>query len=242
MVKSTLATALFTALSAAGLLASIAGCSGGGGSSASTTSAPANPEVPVASFALIPARVVRSALCEDEISGLGGCVGINQQAEMPRLIPLEQQTPTDAAIIPFARRTGTTGEVHTAQTIGTLYEIDAHSFAQTRPNSAQIGIYVNTIDRNTQVPATSVNPLYQFVTTPPGPGETDRRLMPWKDSVARDVELSFGLTVKVMQRANDQSYAQSHPVIELIDTSSRRNFYITLAAAAVTRQGACPGM
>ena len=212
----------------------ISGCGGGGGSTASDQPPPPIVEMPIASFTLIPARVVRSALCEDEITGLGGCVGINQQPEMPRIIPLSQQTPTDPAVVPFSRRTGATGDVHTAQTAGGLYEIDGRSFAQTKVNSSEIGIYVNGFDRTTSIPATSVNPIYQFATTPPAPGEADRRIMPWKDNVNRDIELSFGLLIKIMQRMNDQGYAQSHPVIELIDTKSRRNFYITIGAAAVT--------
>ena len=212
----------------------ISGCGGGGGSTASDQPPPPIVEMPIASFTLIPARVVRSALCEDEITGLGGCVGINQQPEMPRIIPLSQQTPTDPAVVPFSRRTGATGDVHTAQTAGGLYEIDGRSFAQTKVNSSEIGIYVNGFDRTTSIPATSVNPIYQFTTTPPALGDADRRIMPWKDNVNRDIELSFGLLIKIMQRMNDQAYAQSHPVIELIDTKSRRNFYITIGAAAVT--------
>ena len=207
------------------------GC-GGGNSTADKSAAPP-PLLQVVTFTLIPARVVRSALCEDEITGLGGCVGINQQAEMPRIIVQNQQVPTDPAVIPFTRRTGSNGDVHTAQTIGTLYEIDNHSFAQTKTGSAEIGIHVNAIDLSTAIPATSVNPLYQFTTTPPAQGEADRRIMPWRDTVDRDVELSFELTVKTMQRANESGYAQSHPVIELIDTKGRRNFYITIGAAAV---------
>ena len=209
-------------------------CGGGGGSTTGDNSAPPTAEQPITSFTLVPARVVRSAICEDEITGLGGCVGINQQPEMPRIIALNQQTPTDPAVIPFSRRTGTSGDVHTAQTAVSLYEVDTRSFAQTRVNASEIGIFVNSIDMSTSIPATSVNPIYQFTTTPPGPGQTDRRVMPWSDSVQRDIELSFGLFVKTMQRAVDQGSAQSHPVIELIDTKSRRNFYITIGAASAT--------
>ncbi|MBL8522308.1 MAG: hypothetical protein JNN20_01330 [Betaproteobacteria bacterium] len=218
----------------------LVGCGGGGGDSAPTSPPPpATPtETLVATYTVVPARVVRSALCEDEVTGLGGCVGINQQPEMPRIIPLDQQVPTDPLVIPFTRRTGTSGQVHTAQTGGTLYEIDARSFAQTKAASSEIGLYVNTVDRSTAIPATSVNPLYQFTTTPPSGGEVDRRVMPWRDGVTRDLELSFEILVKTFRRTagqtNDQSFAQSHPVIELIDTRSRRNFYLTIGAASVS--------
>ena len=52
--------------------------------------------------------------------------------------------------------------------------------------------------------------------------------------VGNGVTAAAPMLIKIMQRMNDQAYAQSHPVIELIDTKSRRNFYITIGAAAVT--------
>jgi hypothetical protein len=188
-------------------------------------------EVLIASYKLIPTRVAPSALCEDEITGLGGCIGINQQPEMPRLVRLAEQVPSDPASPPFTRQTGKSGDAYTAQTVGTWYEVDLHSFAQCQDGSAEMGIHVNAVDRNTAIPATSVNPLYQFTTTPPAAGTADQRVMPWRDGTIRDVEISFELLVKVM-RASSPGVAQSHPVLELIDTRSRRNFYITFGAAA----------
>ena len=87
----------------------LSACGGGGGSTTGDNPAPPTAEQPIASYTLVPARVVRSAICEDEITGLGGCVGINQQAEMPRIIALNQQTQTDPAVVPFSRRTGKIG-------------------------------------------------------------------------------------------------------------------------------------
>ena len=216
----------------AGLL--IVSACGGGSSTTGDSPPPPVADTSMVSFTLIAARVVRSARCEDEITGLGGCVGINQQPEMPRIIPMNPQTPTDAATLTFVRRTGSAGDVHTAQTAASVDDIDTHSFAQTKPNSAEIGIYVSGLDLDTLIPATSVNPIYQFTTTPPAAGAPDRRIMPWKDNVSRDIELSFGLLIRTMQRANERGQAQSHPVIEMIDTRSRRNFYITIGAAATT--------
>lgn len=222
------------------LMLALAGCGGGGGDAPSAAPPPSNTETLVATYTVVPARVVRSALCEDEITGLGGCVGINQQADMPRVIPLAQQSPPDPAVVPFTRRTGMTGDVYTAQFNGSLQDIDAHSFAQLRANSGEIGIYVNSIDRSTAIPATSLNPLYQFITTPPAAGEADRRVMPWKDNASRDLELSFELSVKTFRRDTAQGFAQSHPTIELIDTRSRRNFYLTLGVASVASHPARP--
>lgn len=224
--------------SAAALLSMIlAGCgAGGGGDPAGLPVMPSEPGV--TSYTIVPGRVTPSALCEDEITGLGSCVGINQQPDMINTVIVP--APSDPAAALFSRRTGTTGILHTAQAPADLAAIDAHSFVQLKSNSAEIGIYVNGIDRNTAIPATSVNPLYQFVTTPPAAGKADQRVMPWRDGVARDLELSFDLTVKTMRRADPQGFSQSHPVIELIDTVSRRNFYITLGAAAIAPFPATP--
>ncbi len=218
----------------------LAGCGDGSGDAPSAAPPPSNTETLLASYTVVPARVARSALCEDEITGLGGCVGINQQPDMSRVIPLARQTPADPAVMPFTRRTGVTGDVYTAQGSDSLQDVDAHSFAQLRANSGEIGIYVNSIDRSTAIPATSVNPLYQFTTTPPAGSEPDRRVMPWKDNTSRDLELSFELAVKTFRRDTAQGFAQSHPTIELIDSRSRRNFYLTLGVASVASHPARP--
>ena len=55
--------------------------------------------------------------------------------------------------------------------------------------------------------------------------------MPWRDGIVRNLELSFDLSVAYVRRADDASHAISHPRLELIDTGSRRNLYITLAGA-----------
>jgi len=221
----------------AAILLSLMQASCGGGSSSGTPVTPADPAI--TSYTIVPSRVAPSAQCEDEITGLGSCVGINQQPDMPNTV-IVGTAPADPATALFTRRTGTTGTLRTAQSPNDLTAIDAHSFVQLKNNSAEIGIYVNGLDRNTAIPATSVNPLYQFFTTPPAAGAIDQRVMPWKDGVARDLELSFDLTVRTMRRADAQGFSQSHPVIELIDTVSRRNFYITLGAAAIQPFPATP--
>lgn len=210
----------------------LAGC-GSSGESGTPANRGTLSEPAITSYTIIPTRVAPSVLCEDEIAGLGSCVGINQQPDMTNTVILLGPAPTDPNTALFIRRTGTTGTLRTAQPPADLAAIDMHSFVQLKSNSAEIGIYVNGIDRNTVIPATSVNPLYQFATTPATAGAADQRLMPWKDGIARDLELSFDLTVKTMRRANAQGFSQSHPVIELIDTVSRRNFYITVGAAAI---------
>ena len=55
--------------------------------------------------------------------------------------------------------------------------------------------------------------------------------MPWRDGIVRTLELSFNLEVSYVRRADEGSHAISHPTLELIDTRSRTNLYITLGGA-----------
>lgn len=186
-------------------------------------------EVPIAAYAIHADRVVDSAICEDESGPRGACVAVNQQAPMPRIIPAATQSLVFTyPNAPFTRRTGAYGaDIHTAQTSLGYSEVDSHSFVQL--SNAGFGIYVNSRDINSAaIQATSVNPIYQFSTRPPpDPAAADLRVMPWKDRFSLDVEISFLVRVQTLLRGAD-GHAIAHPVIELIDTKSRRNLYITI--------------
>ena len=129
--------------------------------------------------------------------------------------------------------TNTQGDIKTFVDSNSLNEITKHSFVVLPSDFVGQGIYVNSRDRTTSplIPYMSINPLFQFVTTPPLPNEADKRLMPWRDGKTRNIELSFDLTIAYMRRADDGSHIVSHPTLELIDTLSRRNLYITIAGA-----------
>ncbi len=191
-------------------------------------------EVPSATYVMRTNRVEESGVCENESLVLGGCVGVNQQVPMRRVITVAEQQYLSYpnASTPFYRRTGIQYvNVLTAQTSNDQAVVDTRSFVQMSlsSNNANFGIYVNSQDINsTAIPATSINPIYQFSTqTPLGAAAQDLRLMPWKDRLSFDIEISFQVTVKTLLRRSD-GHAIAHPVIELTDTKSRRNFYITI--------------
>ncbi len=186
-------------------------------------------------------KVLPSTECENESLNLGACVGLNQTPVMPYLVPASAQIPPSGSSESPSTQvpqffTGAQGDLRTFVNSTLLDEITRHSFVVLPGNFTGHGIYVNSRDRTTSplIPYMSINPLYQFVTTPPAGSETDRRLMPWRDGIVRNIELSFDLTVAYVRRADEGSHAISHPTLELIDTRTRRNLYITVGVAQTT--------
>jgi hypothetical protein len=182
-------------------------------------------------------QVLQSQECENESLRLGSCVGLNQTVGLPFRLPSSSQSGSigGAALAtqtPYYL-THADGDVVTSVQSAFVGDVTQHSFVVLDPTSRINGFYVNARDRTTgpELPYMSINPLYQFVTTPPNQNESDRRVMPWRDSIVRVLELSFYLDVAHVRRADAGSHAISHPTLELIDTRSRRNLYITLAGA-----------
>ena len=200
---------------------------------------------PVATYLINATKVLPSAECEDESRNLGSCVALNQTPLLPILVPTDVQLPPYAAAtngntVPLGRlprfATIPDGDIVTLVDSPLLSDITAHSFVQLPRSGVSypfVGVYVNSQDRTTspQIPYMSINPLYQFVTSPPATNEADRRVRPWRDGTLSTLVLSFSLDVTFIRRADEASHAISHPTLELIDTRSRRNIYITLAGA-----------
>jgi hypothetical protein len=200
---------------------------------------------PLASYEMSATKVLPSAQCEDESQNLGACVALNQAPVMPVTVPSNTQLPPYIRgpidnPMPLGRlprfATIPEGDIVTPVKSPLLSEITSHSFVQLTPGLVSypfVGVYVNSRDRTSspQFPYMSINPLYQFVTTPPARNDADKRVMPWRDDIVRILELSFSLDITFVRRADEGSHAISHPTLELIDTRSRRNIYITLAGA-----------
>lgn len=206
------------------VVATLLGCGGGGGSSTSVPSTPSTTYYTVKST-----HVMSPKNCPTNVGLVGGCVDVNQQVSQFNVL----NVPTTALFLTdgfFTRKTGATGLVYTAQNTNDIFEAETHSFVQLK-DTPDIGIYVNGIDINTSIGATSINPIYHFA---------DQALMPWK-SPAADIELSFNLAVKTMRRTDKlNGYSQSHPVLELVDTRSKLHLYITLGVAAITPMSTTP--
>lgn len=182
-------------------------------------------------------QVLQSQECENESLHLGSCVGLNQTIGLPFLLPLNLQSRSNGGAALLTQTTNyltrAEGDVLTSVQSAFIDDVTKHSFVVLDPTSRINGFYVNARDRTSgpELPYMSINPLYQFVTTPPNQNEADKRVMPWRDSVVRVLELSFELDVAYVRRADPASHAISHPALELIDTRSRRNLYVTLAGA-----------
>ena len=185
-----------------------------------------------------------SAECEDESRSLGSCMALNQTPLLPFMVPSKAQMPpyvlgpSDNNPTPLGRlprfANFAVGDIVTLVNSPLLSDITAHSFVQIANGIfPAVGMYVNSRDRTTspEIPYMSINPIYQLVTSPPATNEADRREMPWRGNTAFILELSFSLDVTFIRRADEASHAISHPTLELIDTRSRRNIYITLAGA-----------
>ncbi len=193
------------------------------------------------SYQIDTSKVLKSELCENESLNLGPCIGLNQTADLPILVHRHEQVLPHPFVFPRTPipvlLTGVEGDIRTSVNSTYAPDIAEHSFVQIPPgygNFPGLGIYVNSRDRMASalmpVPtAMSINPLYQFITTPPKENEADKRVMPWRDGNIRTLELSFNLQINHVRRGDSESHAISHPTLELIDTRSRRNLYITLA-------------
>jgi hypothetical protein len=162
---------------------------------------------------------------------------VSQSAQVPALFdPIAGFPPVPVApTVPVAPRpsffTGTEGDIITPVNSLRLDDITQRSFI-VGSVSALTGFYVNSRDRNSSNSSyVSIRPLYQFQTTAPQNGEADPRVMPWRDGIARNLELSFGLRVAYVRRADEGSHAISHPTVELLDTRSRRNIYVSIGVA-----------
>lgn len=206
---------------------------------------------PLAGYELLSQDVMPSAECEDESVRQGPCIALNQlprfayrhDGAFPSLatIPGSPFPPAPPPAAYLAQSlTGVFGQIVSPIAGPFPGEVLEHSFIQVPPiagaSSAGFGIYLHGRDfvPNPEFPdvnALSINPIYQFSTAAPEPGASDRRLMPWSTRAERRIRLQFDLGIAHVRRHVQSDHAISHPVIELYDTKSHQNLYITIGAA-----------
>jgi len=195
---------------------------------------PTTVEIPIKAFTVeIPLehRILPSAQCEDEAQGLGSCLAVNNLAP-----PSQRMGPYDGVLTGvFANLTG-------------VYSPDVYSpgggYGATPQAVAQgvfvsgagnwVGIHVVTRDRAPWTYA-SINPLYQFRTTPPA-GGADERFFPFAEGDASpptELSIHFGLHVRKVAVHDGTSHAYGHPTIEFIDSTSGQHLYFTVLAYGV---------
>lgn len=200
-------------------------------------------EVPIKAFKVeIPLehRILPSAQCEDESQGLGACLAVNNVAA-----PSQRMGPYDINLTGvFGNVTG----VHSTQVYapGGGYGATPEAIAQgvfvngvgVNGVAIWVGIHVDTRDRAPWTYA-SINPLYQFRTTP-HPGGADERFFPFADddsSPPTELSIYFGLNVRKVAVHDGTSYAYGHPTIEFIDSTSGQHLYFTVLAYGIDNGG-----
>lgn len=220
---------------------------------------------PMAGYGIAANSVVDAATCRADISttpptagtsnATAGCIVVSQQPPMTHFVtvPKIYYQPENIAAHPYCEKlggcyfgSGPVGDLFTAQSSSSLFDVVGHSFVQmsTQPGSraSVFGIYVNAVDTfpfNTGSP--SVNPTFYFSTkappSPPTPGAQDPRVMPWKSPFRIDVEFAaYDLQIKTLVRGLG-GHAIAHPILELLDTKSGHNIYVTVGAASGEAQG-----
>lgn len=196
------------------------------------------------SFKIATEQVRPSSECEDEAINLGPCVATNQ---LPRFtnrvaswLPPFWVTKDPAYSERYTQITGFDGNVFTAQAPNDPDAVALHSFAQTLHIGDQLfGIHVNHIDRTVGFLA-SINPLYQFGTTPPPAGATDKRLLPWLYPNENQIEVSFDLSIRTIRLLNPESLAGGHPTLQFMDMTNGQHFYVTLGTFGTGTAGKPP--
>ena len=218
---------------------------------------------PMAAYGVATASVVDSATCRADTTtspptagtsiANAGCVVVSQQLPMTRDVPVQNgiYRPENIATYPYCDRVGACyfgspafGDIFTAQTSASLADIANHSFVLTSTfqplqRAGTFGIYVNAVDTYpVTAGSTSVNPTFYFSTRPPvAPAGPDPRVMPWKSPFQIDVEIVlYELQVKTLVRRLG-AHAIAHPIIELFDTKSGHNVYVTIGVVSGEPQG-----
>jgi hypothetical protein len=184
-------------------------------------------EVPLKSFdVVIPleSRILPSAVCEDESINLGPCMAINSLA--PPTVPVRLDPFTSQA---FGRLSGLlTGLVYADAVPAPVSDEFAAEHVFVMGTGDLIGIHVVTSDRPAGSYA-SVNPLYQFRTTP-GPNGVDERFFPFLEAAGTELSIRFALKVTKVAVRDASSHAYGHPTVEFIDTRSGQHLYFTALA------------
>jgi len=184
-------------------------------------------------FVIASHQIRPSAECENQAINLGPCIALNQLPIMPNRVTgylppswvvRNPDYPVEANAV-----TGLDAhEIHTAYPTTDRMAVVTHSFVQI-DRADVFGIHVNSRER-TAGNLSSINPLYQFITTAPAAGATDRRVFPWAGARDHELVVSFDLALKTIRRANPQSHAYGHPTLQFEDFRGGNHLYVTLGA------------
>ena len=184
-------------------------------------------QVPIKSYAIVnipPAKILPSAVCEDESVSRGACMAVNNLPAPATPFPVMPQPGMPAD---FFDRTGldSSHDYVTSSAFGTPSVLARDAFVQI--DGTTLGVHVDTHSRGASM-YSSVNPLYQFHSTAT-PGTFDDRFFPWTGYESdTELKVSFTLNVKTLDVAGAGSAAYGHPTLEFIDQRSGHHLYFTV--------------
>ena len=184
------------------------------------------------------------AECENEDLGGGGCIALNNiVGPMPNRIgpylPPFYVVKNPQWSDRFFHITGYYFDLFTAQAPDDSVTVAAHSFVQRGFDSYPVktwGFHVSSADRIAGALA-SIEPMYQFWTRPPGAGAADARVFPWRTARENAIELSFGLGIATVRRADSASHAYGAPLIEFRDVRGGGVIDVTMLTYATFPAG-----
>jgi len=185
-----------------------------------------------------PAKIRPSAACENELLNVGPCIAVNNLPTPNNVLSLPTTFPTLEASNILQEFYGRSGAMNTSTAYvpdPSVPLIDAARNVFVQQSDQAIGIHVDTRQRGPAA-LSSVNPLYQFRTTP-GPALRDDRFFPFAASESGvELQVWFDITVHVVNMRSATGGAYGHPTLEFIDTTSGRHLYFTALAYGTVPQ------
>jgi hypothetical protein len=177
-----------------------------------------------------PSKIRPSAQCEDESLNIGPCIAVNNlpTPNQRLVLPTTFATLEDASILrEFYGRSGALNTTDAWVPNNNAALIDAAHDVFVQQSDRTIGIHVDTRSRG-PASLSSVNPLYQLHNSA-GPGLRDDRFFPF-GAYESEVELqvSFTITVQLVNMRSAAGGAYGHPTLEFVDTKSGHHLYFTI--------------
>lgn len=190
--------------------------------------------VPVHSFTASTGNLGALAPCTEADSPAGACYWLRNLPAMSRWLLLAPYLPPDYVranpdyqfVEAFRNRTGcmTAGDGHfrTAQEGNDLGHIATRSFLQ-----EPCGYFINSLDR-VAGGLVGMGPRYKLDVATPAAGAPDRRVLPWGDSLERDVVISFALAVNTTSHRSEGAQLYGLPVLTFQDLASGKRVLIAI--------------
>jgi hypothetical protein len=183
--------------------------------------------VPAKRFDAAAGAIRPVADCENEDLGGGGCIALNgiaggMENRIGPYLPDLYIHPNPQWSDRFGALTGYTFDLFTAQPPGDTDAVAAHSFVQRGFDAHPVlgwGFHVAGVDRIAGALG-SIEPMFQFWTRPPGAGAADVRVFPWRTTRENALDLTFGLGISTVRRADSASHGYGAPMIVFRDVKS----------------------